>query len=237
MLNRERTPVLCAKRKVENKMSAICSWNDIKTVLLDVDGTLLDLHFDNSVWDNSLPEAFARKHNLSMSESRSNLYQHMRKVRGKIEFYSFDYWASFTKIDIERLHELQQEKIAFRKDAEWFLSKISGKRATFIATNADRKSFGIKDTKLGLTSKVKGVFSSQDFQSPKEEQAFWSAVQNATGFEGSTTLMIDDNEKVLEAAASYGIKHLRFVETPDSQKGTRHSSKFIGINNFVELFK
>ena len=237
MLNRDPTPVLCAKRNVENKMSAICSWNDIKTVLLDVDGTLLDLHFDNSVWDNSLPEAFARKHNLSLSESRSNLYQHMRKVRGKIEFYSFDYWASFTKIDIERLHELQQEKIAFRKDAEWFLSKISGKKATFIATNADRKSFGIKDTKLGLTSKVKGVFSSQDFQSPKEEQAFWSAVQNATGFEGSTTLMIDDNEKVLEAAASYGIEHLRFVETPDSQKGTRHSSKFIGINNFVELFK
>ena len=237
MLNREPTPVLCAKRKVENKMSAICSWNDIKTVLLDVDGTLLDLHFDNSVWDNSLPEAFARKHNLSMSESRSNLYQHMRKVRGKIEFYSFDYWSSFTKIDIEKLHELQQEKIAFRKDAEWFLSKISGKKATFIATNADRKSFGIKDTKLRLTNKVKGVFSSQDFQSPKEEQAFWSAVQNATGFEGSTTLMIDDNEKVLEAAASYGIEHLRFVETPDSQKGTRHSSKFIGINNFVELFK
>ena len=191
-------------------MSAICSWNDIKTVLLDVDGTLLDLHFDNSVWDNSLPEAFATKHNLSMSESRSNLYTHMRKVRGKIEFYSFDYWSSFTKIDIEKLHELQQEKIAFRKDAEWFLSKISGKKATFIATNADRKSFGIKDTKLGLTNKVKGVFPSQDFQSPKEEQAFWSAVQNATGFEGSTTLMIDDNEKVLEAAASYGIEHLRF---------------------------
>ena len=54
-------------------MSAICSWNDIKTVLLDVDGTLLDLHFDNSVWDNALPEAFATKHNLSMSESRLSL--------------------------------------------------------------------------------------------------------------------------------------------------------------------
>ena len=217
-------------------MSAICRWNDIKTVLLDVDGTLLDLHFDNSVWDNSLPEAFATKHNLSMSESRSNLHAHMRKVRGKIEFYSFDYWSSFTNIDIEKLHKLQQGKIAFRKDAEWFLSEISAKKATFIATNADRKSFGIKDRKLKLTSKVKGVFSSQDFQAPKEERAFWSAVQSATGFEGSSTLMVDDNEKVLEAAASYGIEHLRFVETPDSQKKPRRSSKFIGINNFAELF-
>ena len=96
-------------------MSAICSWNDIKTVLLDVDGTLLDLHFDNSVWDNSLPEAFATKHNLSMSESRSNLYAHMRKVRGKIEFYSFDYWSSFTNIDIEKLHELSKEKLLLEK--------------------------------------------------------------------------------------------------------------------------
>ena len=71
-----------------------------------------------------------------MSESRSNLYAHMRKVRGKIEFYSFDYWSSFTNIDIEKLHELEQGKISFRKDAEWFLSEISAKKATFIATNA-----------------------------------------------------------------------------------------------------
>ena len=48
--------------------------------------------------------------------------------------------------------------------------------------------------------------------------------------------MVDDNENVLEAAASYGIEHLRFVETPDSQKESRRSSKFIGINNFAELF-
>ena len=122
------------------------------------------------------------------------------------------------------------------KDAEWFLSEISAREATFIATNADRKSFGIKDRKLKLTNKVKGVSPRSDFQAPKEEQAFWSAVQNATGFEGSSTLMVDDNERVLEAAASYGIEHLRFVETPDSQKESRRSSKFIGINNFAELF-
>ena len=83
---------------------------------------------------------------------------------------------------------------------------------------------------------IRDSFSSQDFQAPKEEQAFWSAVQNATGFEGSSTLMVDDNERVLEAAAAYGIEHLRFVETPDSQKESRRSSKFIGINNFAELF-
>ncbi|MEC8348362.1 MAG: haloacid dehalogenase, partial [Pseudomonadota bacterium] len=26
-------------------------WQNIDTVLLDVDGTLLDLHYDNFVWD------------------------------------------------------------------------------------------------------------------------------------------------------------------------------------------
>ena len=46
--------------------------------------------------------------------------------------------------------------------------------------------------------------------------------------------MVDDNEKVLEAAASYGIEHLRFVET-DSQR-IPSFIKFIGINNFDELF-
>ena len=39
-------------------------WDSIDTVLLDMDGTLLDLHFDNYFWTEHLPDIYSRKHQL-----------------------------------------------------------------------------------------------------------------------------------------------------------------------------
>ncbi|HNG60363.1 MAG TPA: haloacid dehalogenase, partial [Cellvibrionaceae bacterium] len=36
-------------------------WQAIDTLLLDMDGTLLDLHYDNYFWLEYLPRAFAAK--------------------------------------------------------------------------------------------------------------------------------------------------------------------------------
>ncbi|MCP4043692.1 MAG: haloacid dehalogenase, partial [Gammaproteobacteria bacterium] len=33
----------------------VINWNSIHTVLLDMDGTLLDLHFDNQFWLEHVP--------------------------------------------------------------------------------------------------------------------------------------------------------------------------------------
>ena len=40
-------------------------WSDIDTVLLDMDGTLLDLHFDNHFWLEHLPQRYAELHGVS----------------------------------------------------------------------------------------------------------------------------------------------------------------------------
>ena len=40
-------------------------WQDIHTVLLDMDGTLLDLHFDNHFWLEHLPKRYAAIHQHS----------------------------------------------------------------------------------------------------------------------------------------------------------------------------
>ena len=36
-------------------------WNAINTVLLDMDGTILDLHFDNYFWKEYVPQKYAEK--------------------------------------------------------------------------------------------------------------------------------------------------------------------------------
>ena len=45
-------------------MTAPLPWPEIHTVLLDMDGTLLDLRFDNHFWRELVPERYAERHGL-----------------------------------------------------------------------------------------------------------------------------------------------------------------------------
>ena len=46
------------------------NWQAIDTVILDLDGTLIDLYFDHHFWKNVVPQAYAQKFNLSLEQSR-----------------------------------------------------------------------------------------------------------------------------------------------------------------------
>ena len=97
------------------------NWQDIDTVLLDIDGTLLDLHYDNFVWDQVVPEAYAQLKELPYAEAKEQLFAQMHQVLGSIEFYSFDFWQQQTGLDITDLHRQHSRLIGFRADAEAFL--------------------------------------------------------------------------------------------------------------------
>ncbi len=49
------------------------AWQNIDTVLLDMDGTLLDLAFDNFFWQKLVPETFGAKQGLTPDEAQNVL--------------------------------------------------------------------------------------------------------------------------------------------------------------------
>ena len=212
-------------------------WQNIDTVLLDIDGTLLDLHYDNFVWDKVVPEAYAQFKQLPYPEAKEQLFAEMRQVHGSIEFYSFDFWQRQTGLDITDLHQQQSQLIGFRADAEAFLDWLQqSPHQAIIATNADQNSLGIKDKIIGLSKRVDQIYSSQDFGCPKEHQNFWHQLQNQCGFDPKRTLFLDDTERVLNAAAKFGIREVWQVRTPDSQRGPRPESIHPGLDHFHEIY-
>jgi hypothetical protein len=44
-------------------------WSEIETVMLDMDGTLLDLSFDNYFWRSVVPEYYGHQKNVSFDEA------------------------------------------------------------------------------------------------------------------------------------------------------------------------
>lgn len=211
-------------------------WQQIDTVLLDMDGTLLDLHFDNHFWLDHLPSAYAAHHNLSEEEALSELNKSFVGLRGTLNWYCLDYWTELTGLPIAELKRDVQHKIGFRPHVKDFLQRLRdmGKR-TVIVTNAHRDSVDLKMEHTGLDQLVDHIISSHDYQEPKESQAFWDHLRQEEKFDPARTLLIDDSQAVLESAARWGIGWLLTIYHPDSQKAPNTDSRFPGVHHFDEL--
>lgn len=212
-------------------------WSAIDTVLLDMDGTLLDLHFDNYFWASYLPGRYAEHHGLCPEQSSRDLLAHMNEIRGTLEWYCLDYWSGHLDIDIRALKQEIHHLIGERPHALDFLQRLgaAGKERVLI-TNAHPDSLNLKLSLTGIGDHLDVIISSHQYQAPKESPHFWTQLRRETGVQPDKALFIDDSEPVLEAASRFGIGHLLCVLHPDSRQPPRHGSAFDAIHHFDEIF-
>lgn len=210
-------------------------WQDIDCVLLDMDGTLLDLHFDSHFWLEHLPRRYAELHQLDTA-SQEALKARIMAEQGTLNWYSLSYWQRELGVDILALKREIQHLIGLRGDALDFLSWLKTQRPSVIlATNADRESLALKLPLTGLDDYLDAVVSSQDLGAAKEEQAFWTALQQRNPFDPDRTLFIDDNVRVLESARRFGIRYLMGILQPDSRRPEKALAEFHCLGQFAEL--
>ena len=211
-------------------------WHSIETVLLDMDGTLLDLHFDNYFWLTHLPARYAEFHQLEPAKAKAELTERIASYRGTLQWYCLDHWSELVGMDIPTLKQEVKHKIQLRPHAAAFLAFLKAQeKHVVLATNAHRKGLKLKLEVAQIDPWLDIVVSSHDFQQPKEELAFWQALAQQEPFDPQTTVFVDDNVQVLKTAQAYGIKHLVCITQPDTQKPPTASGEFIDIVDFDEL--
>lgn len=212
------------------------NWDAIDRVLLDMDGTLLDLHFDTYFWLEHLPRRYAEHHGLAAAAAREHLHSRILQEQGRLNWYCLDYWSAELQLDVAQLKHEICEKIAFRPQVEDFLQTLKAAAIpTLIVTNAHRKSLELKLTRTGLDTYVDDIICSHDFQLPKEDPAFWQQLQAHTPFDPERTLLVDDSLAVLRTARNYGIAHLLSIYQPDSQQPRRQIDEFAAIDHFDQI--
>lgn len=211
-------------------------WQTIDTVLLDMDGTLLDLHFDSHFWLEHLPRRYVELHQLDEASQRE-LQARIVGEQGTLDWYSLAYWSRELDVDVVALKREVQHLIGLRGDALDFLQWLKNAHPRVVlATNADRASLALKLPLTGLEPYLDAIVSSQDVGAAKEDQAFWHALQARQPFDPARTLFIDDNPRVLQSAQTYGIRHLLGIKRPDSQRPERELQEFIALDRFAEIF-
>ncbi len=211
-------------------------WSTIDTVLLDMDGTLLDLHFDNYFWLEHLPLRWSQISGISVADAKAQLKAEYEVLQGKLEWYCLDYWAKRLQLPINELKREVMDKIAMRADVPEFLTalKASGRRIVLV-TNAHPDSLSLKIERTTLASYISELISTHEFGVTKESQALWQQLQQRVGFDKSRTLFVDDSLTILHAAKEFGIAQLLAVANPDSQQADKHIDDFPAINDYSVL--
>lgn len=211
-------------------------WPDIDTVLLDMDGTLLDLHFDNHFWLEHLPQRYAELHNVSRQQADDELLPLFHAHAGQLNWYCTDFWSRELNLSVRDLKREVAHLIALRPDADTFLAAIraAGKRVVLI-TNAHRDSLSLKLERIELAPYFDRLISSHDYGFPKENQQFWHALQADFGFDPARSLFIDDSLPILRSARDFGIRHLLAVRQPDSQRPHKDSEEFAAVEDYRAL--
>jgi len=211
-------------------------WSGIDTVLLDLDGTLLDLRFDNWFWREHVPGHYGRANGLDAGEAWAVLEPKFRAVMGTMNWYCIDYWSRELDLDIPLLKRAVRHEVRFLPGAEEFLLKLAttGKRRVLI-TNSHPETLAIKSEHVPLAAHFDASYSSHRFEVPKEDPAFWARFRAHEPFEPARTLIVDDSPLVLESARRYGIAWLRAVRRPDSGRPPNEINGFAAVDRVADL--
>ena len=211
-------------------------WSSIDNIFVDMDGTILDLAFDNFFWLEAVPKKYANQNRITLEESKAILFPNFKSKEGYLEWYSIDYWSEELQLDIYSIKWEYKNRIKYLYRAKDFLKICKDmNKNIFLVTNAHPRTLEIKNHMTSIELMVDRSISSFDYSFPKENIEFWNSLNKDTYFDPSRTIFIDDNEAMLKSAKNFGIRNLLGIRTPDSGKPANHILNFNSVDGLYEI--
>lgn len=211
-------------------------WADIDTVLVDMDGTLLDLSFDNFFWLELVPAKYAELRGFDQATARGIVEQKYASVAGTLPWYCVDHWSRELGVDIRALKKKHQHLIRYLPMVPEFLASVRARsKPLIVVTNAHHATLAVKIGRSGLDRRVDQIICSHDLDAPKESRSFWVELERCRPFDPRRTLLVEDSIAVLEAAREFGLRHAIAIRRPDSRLPPRAIAGFDSVDGVADL--
>ncbi len=218
------------------KIFPVFPWHTIDTVLLDMDGTLLDKHFDDYFWEQYLPEHYSLIHDISVEEAKARLLDRYHTVKATLDWSDLDFWSRELGMDVQALKLRINHLIGVHPYVVEFLEFcLRSRKKLYLITNAHSKTLSIKLEKTAIGSWFDRIIRADEVGAAKEDPLFWERLEAMLHYKKERTVLVDDTEKVLFTAREHGLAHLLFVARPNSRQRVQYSCNFPSIEYFKEL--
>jgi len=204
-----------------------------------MDGTVLDLRFDNFFWLEELPRHYAARHGLEPGAALERLMPKLEAVRGTLDWYCVDYWSTQLGLDVMALKQTYRSLIRYLPGALDFVAaaRTCGKRV-LLTTNAHPATLAVKDEQVGLAPHFDALISSHDVGAPKESSEFWPRLSERAPLDPGSTLFVDESPPVLEAARAARVGWIYQVLQPDSTLPACSAQPGVaGIRSLADLLR
>jgi FMN phosphatase YigB (HAD superfamily) len=212
------------------------SWAEVDDVLLDMDGTLLDRHFDNYLFEEELPRRYGAQQNISLEAAREHLLKLYRAVEGELKWTDLTYWTALLEVDVIALHKELDHLIGYLPEAPEFLTTLRGLgKRVHVVTNAHPSGVAIKDARTGLAGRVDGIVNAFEVGHLKTRKEYWPICRKLIGFDPARSLYVDDDEACLLAAELHGLAHIFHSSKSSSHLPPHPSRRFNSIESLSEL--
>ena len=204
--------------------------------MLDMDGTILDLAYDNFMWLTHVPQRWAEKNGMTLSDARKRLFAKYGEIQGELYWYCLDHWSERLELDVMQLHRDNHERIEYLPGARTFLETVrESDKKVLLVTNSHPDTLNLKQEVTGFSEYFDGIHSAHTYGYAKERQEFWHALLEEEHFDPATTLFVDDTEPVLHSAAEFGLGSLVTITRPDTSEPTRENGTFVGVTGVGDL--
>lgn len=222
--------------KAADKIRPDFSWDDVDTVMLDMDGTLLDKHFDDYFWEVYLPEHYSLLHNISVEEAGRELRARYQQVENSLQWADLEYWSHTLHLDLPELKLRIDHLIGVHPYVIEFLEFcLKRRKKLYLVTNAHSRTLSIKLEKTSIGAWFDRVVCAEEVGFAKEEPEFWQKLRELLDFDPERSLLADDTEKVLRVADEYGLGHLIHIARSSSRRIPCYSARYPSIDYFKEL--
>ena len=168
-----------------------------KLISFDLDSTLVDPTYTTFVWEIGIPELYAKKYNINLSEATSIVIAEYARIGDSaLEWYDINYWFKYFALPgkWENLLEVHRDKIRTFPEVKEVIKDLVQHYDLIVTSNAAREFVEVELKETRIKDYFTRIFSATtDFGEVKKTPQFYERICEIMGKSPSNTIHVGDH--------------------------------------------